>query len=224
MFISQRLHIFSSWTSKLIGKYSNNFNCFQWWPIHWVKRRPARMTLKSLLQSSLWNIGVKKKKSTRVPDISPLPLWVVVLLWLNTHNLMKGLPPIYRCISSLRLSHNDISTVRDYLSKNYLIWDKSVQARESCTDNASCANLDPESSWFAFHWLLRWSSWGNKSALDFPYSVEVVGHFPLPFSFPLGVYALLSLSVPILYTLGCCGSHPFSVFLISFLELCIRGP
>ena len=155
------------------------------------------MTLESLLQSSLWNIGVKNK-SPRVPDISPLPfpLWVVFLFWLDRQNLMRGLPPIHRCISSLRLSPNDISTVRGYICKNYLIGDKLVQATESCTDNASCANLDPESSWFAFHWFLRWSSWGNKSSLDFPCSVEVVGHFPLPFSFPLGVYALLSLSVP----------------------------
>ena len=149
------------------------------------------MTLKSLLQSSLWNIGVKKKKKTqRDPDISPLPfpLWAVFLLWLDTHNLMRGLLPIYRCISSLRLSPNDISTVRGYICQNYLIWDKSVQATESCTDNASCANLDPESSWFAFHWLLRWNSWGNKSSLYFLYSVDDVSRlyrtFPSALLFP----------------------------------------
>ena len=58
----QRLHIFSSQTSKLIGKYSQNCNCFHWWPSHWVQTRPARMTLESLLQSSLWITGVKKKQ------------------------------------------------------------------------------------------------------------------------------------------------------------------
>ena len=118
----------------------------------------------------------EKKKNSLVPDIYRFtsPLWVVFLLWLDTQNLMRGLPPICQCTSSLRVSPNDISTVRGYICKNYLIWDKLVQATESCTDNASCANLDPESSWFAFHWLLRWSSWGNKSSLDFPYSVEDV--------------------------------------------------
>ena len=53
------------------------------------------MTLESLLQRSLW-ITVIKNISPRVPDISPLPfpLWVVFLLWLDTQNLMRGLPPI----------------------------------------------------------------------------------------------------------------------------------
>ena len=38
----------------------------------------------------------KEKKNSLVPDISPLtsPLWVVFLLWLDAHNLMRGLPPV----------------------------------------------------------------------------------------------------------------------------------
>ena len=94
----QRLHIFSNQTSKLIGKYSNNCNCFQWWPSHWVQTRPARMTLESLLQSSLWITGVKKKKKKPTSPrhlSSSLPLWFEFLLWLDAHNLMWGLPPIY---------------------------------------------------------------------------------------------------------------------------------
>ena len=50
----------------------------------------------------------------------------------------------------------------------------------------------------------------------------VLGHFSLPLSHPLGVCALLSLSVP--YTLGCCGSYPLSILLISFPQMCIRSP
>ena len=118
---------------------------------------------------------------------SSLPFMSCSFAWLDTQNLMRGLPPIYWCISSLRLSPNDTSTVRGYICKNYLIWAKLVEATESCTDNASYENLDPESSWFAFHWFLRWSSWWNKSSLDFPYSVEDVSSsrtFPSALLFP----------------------------------------
>ena len=97
----QRLHIFSNQTSKLIGKYSNNCNCFQWWPSHWVQTRPARMTLESLLQSSLWITGVKNKNKNK-NDWSQtfilFPSWVVFWLWLDAHNLMRGLPLVYGCI------------------------------------------------------------------------------------------------------------------------------
>ena len=96
----QRLHIFSSQTSKLIGKYSNNCNCFQWWPSHWVQTRPARMTLESLLWSSLGITGVKKKKKKKNTHTHKwsqtfilFPSWVVFWLWLDAHNLMRGLLP-----------------------------------------------------------------------------------------------------------------------------------
>ena len=96
----QRLHIFSSQTSKLIGKYSKNCNCFHWWPSHWVQTRPARMTLEGLLQSSLWITGVKKKKKKAhwSQTFILFPSWVVFWLWLDAHNLMRGLPPVCGCI------------------------------------------------------------------------------------------------------------------------------
>ena len=89
----------SNQTSKLIGKYSNNCNCFQCWRSHWVQTRPARMTLESLLQSSLWITGVKKKKKPHWSQTFILfPSWVVFWLWLDAHNLMRGLPLVCGCI------------------------------------------------------------------------------------------------------------------------------
>ena len=90
----QRLHIFSSQTSKLIGKYSKNCNCFHWWPSHWVQTRPARMTLEGLLQSSLWITGVKKKKkkSPLVPDIYPLPFMSCILALVGCTQSNEGSP------------------------------------------------------------------------------------------------------------------------------------
>ena len=111
--------------------------------------------------------------------------------------------------ASPRLSLYDISTVRGYICKNCLIWDKLLQATEtwilrvlgSPSTDSSVEVGDERRALQNFRTQSR--------------CLYVLGHFSLP-------YSSLCLSVP--YTLDLCGSYPHSVLFISFLEMCLRSP
>ena len=88
----------------------------------------------------------KKKKKTKkqlVPDIYPLHFMSCILALVGCTQSNEGSPSgmwvhlqAWDCLCMIS---------RQYVAicKNYLIWDTLLQATESCTDNTSCANLNP---------------------------------------------------------------------------------
>ena len=219
----QRLHIFSSQTSKLIGKYSKNCNCFHWWPSHWVQTRPARMTLESLLQSSLWITGVKKKKSPLVPDIYPLPFMSCILALVGCTQSNEGSP-------SGMWVHLQAWDCLCMISRQYVATSAKIISFET-----NCCKLQNPGP--IIHlvqtWILRVpGSPSTDSSVEVHEERRALQIFRTQLRMSLGSRTFLSAlispswslcpSVP--YTLGLCGSYPHSVLFISFPKVCIRSP
>ena len=136
---------------------------------------------------------LKKKKKLKQNDLTGprhLPSSLHELYfgfgWMNT--ISWGVSLRYMgALASPRLSLYDISTIRGYICKNCLIWDKLLQATEtwilrvlgSPSTDSSVEVGDERRALQIFRTQSR--------------CLYVLGHFSLPFSLPFGVCAFLSL-------------------------------